>query len=440
MTPQLMQAIKLLQLSNLDLVAYVEAELERNPLLERSEGDDDGGEAPDASPADDRGAAADNGSDAPEWLETSLEGGEAIEAKLDTDLGNIYQDDHGRAAAETAPTLPAESWSAAPTRAPVSSDDYNLEAFVAGEKSLSDHLSDQLGLATVDPALRLVGQAVISELDEAGYLRAELAEIAERLGAPLRDRRARARPRPELRAGRRRRPRPRRMPRHPAPRTDRYDPAMAALLDNLDLVAKRDHAALMKLCRVDDEDLAEMLAEIRALNPKPGNAFGEALVQPVIPDVLVRPALRRRLACRAQHRDAAAGAGQPDLLRDGLARREEERHGQGLSHRLPADGELAGEEPRPAGPHHPQGRDRDRPPAGRLPRRGRPAPPPAQPQDRGRGDRHARIDRVAGDLEQVHGDHPRHLRDEVFLHRRDRRRPAAATPIRPRPSATASSG
>ena len=100
MTPQLMQAIKLLQLSNLDLVAYVEAELERNPLLERAEGEDDGGEVPEANLAEDRGAAGDTGSDAPEWLETSLEGGEAIEAKLDTDLGNIYQDDHGRAASE----------------------------------------------------------------------------------------------------------------------------------------------------------------------------------------------------------------------------------------------------------------------------------------------------------------------------------------------------
>jgi len=290
MTPQLMQAIKLLQLSNLDLVAYVENELECNPLLERSEGDDDGGAAPDAGANDDRGAADDNGGDAPEWLETSLEHGEAIEAKLDTDLGNIYQDDHGRAAAETAPAMPAESWSSAPTRATVSSDDYNLEAFVAGEKSLSDHLSDQLGIATVDPALRLMGQAIISELDEAGYLRAEIADIAERLGAAeATAERALAliqsfdpagvgaRDLAECLAIQLR-------------EVDRYDPAMAALIANLDLVAKRDHASLMKLCRVDGEDLAEMLAEIRALNPKPGNAFGEAVVQPVIPDVLVRPA------------------------------------------------------------------------------------------------------------------------------------------------------
>jgi RNA polymerase sigma-54 factor len=287
MTPQLMQAIKLLQLSNLDLVAYVEAELERNPLLERAEGDDDGGgDAPEAGGAEERTTA----SDGVEWLETSLEGGEAIEAKLDTDLGNIYQDDHGRAAQETAPAMPADSWSAAPTRATVSSDDYNLEAFVAGEKSLADHLSDQLGVASADPALRLVGQAIISELDEMGYLRTDLAEIAGRLGAaPEIAERALtliqgfepsgvgARDLAECLSIQLR-------------ERDRYDPAMAALVRNLDLVARRDHAALMKLCRVDGEDLAEMLAELRALNPKPGNAFGDTVVQPVIPDVLVRPA------------------------------------------------------------------------------------------------------------------------------------------------------
>jgi RNA polymerase sigma-54 factor len=289
MTPQLMQAIKLLQLSNLDLVAYVEAELERNPLLERAEGEDEGGEAPEP-PSGEAEMPAGNGGEGPEWLETSLEGGEAIEAKLDTDLGNIYQDDHGRAAAETAPALPVESWAQAPTRQTVSSDDYNLEAFVAGEKSLADHLADQLGVATADPALRLVGQAIISEIDEAGYFRADLAEIAGRLGAPLAAAEAAlaliqgfepsgvgARSLAECLAIQLR-------------ERDRYDPAMAALVENLDLVAKRDHAGLMKLCRVDAEDLAEMLAELRALNPKPGNAFGDEVVQPVIPDVLVRPA------------------------------------------------------------------------------------------------------------------------------------------------------
>ena len=71
---------------------------------------------------------------------------------------------------------------------------------------------------------------------------------------------------------------------------NRYDPAMARLIENIDLLARHDYAGLRSLCGVDDEDLAEMIAELRALDPKPGSAFGATLIQPVVPDVLVRPA------------------------------------------------------------------------------------------------------------------------------------------------------
>ena len=70
---------------------------------------------------------------------------------------------------------------------------------------------------------------------------------------------------------------------------DRFDPAMQALVGHLDLLAKRDLAALRRICGVGDEDLAEMIAEIRRLNPKPGLAFGSTMVQPIVPDVFVRP-------------------------------------------------------------------------------------------------------------------------------------------------------
>ena len=289
MTPQLMQAIKLLQLSNLDLVAYVETELERNPLLERVDSDDgsgDGGEPPDIEPP-----AADNGDEGRDWLETSLESDpQEISAKLDADLANVFPDDNGQAAAEAAPSLPAEGWSAGQSRQPVSSEDYNLEAFVAEEKSLVDHLTDQFGLATADPAMRLVGLAVINEIDEAGYFRGDVEGIAERLGASHQTVEAAlalvqsfdpsgvvARDLAECLAIQLR-------------ERDRFDPAMATLVANLELVARRDHQALMRLCAIDADDLADMLAEIRALNPRPGNAFGSTVVQPVIPDVLVRPA------------------------------------------------------------------------------------------------------------------------------------------------------
>ena len=116
MTPQLMQAIKLLQLSNLDLVAYVDAELERNPLLERTEGEDGGDGAGDDARR--RGGtdepattAPDFGDDPPDWMETRMEvDPEAIADQLDSDLANVFPDDHGKPAGETPPALPAESW------------------------------------------------------------------------------------------------------------------------------------------------------------------------------------------------------------------------------------------------------------------------------------------------------------------------------------------
>jgi RNA polymerase sigma-54 factor len=290
MTPQLMQAIKLLQLSNLDLVAYVDAELERNPLLERADGEDGDGAPGRAETTDDTGGDAPaDGGDETDWMETRLDTDvSAIADKLDTDLGNVFQDDPGRQAAEAPPAIQADTWANAPTRQPVSSDDYNLEAFVAEEKTLADHLGDQLGLALADPTMRLIGRSLINEIDEAGYLQADVEGVAERLGAPtalVEETLAVIQTFEPLGVGARNlaeclaiqlRER------------DRFDPAMQALVEHLDLVAKRDHTALRRLCGVDEEDLADMLAELRSLNPKPGHTFGATHVQPVIPDVIVR--------------------------------------------------------------------------------------------------------------------------------------------------------
>jgi RNA polymerase sigma-54 factor len=292
MTQQLMQAIKLLQLSNLDLIAYVDAELERNPLLERADGesDDDRVDGDDAGADDREGEASAGADDDGEWMETRLEAPAAISEKLDTDLSNVYQDDAARPGEEAQPGLPPETWQTTPSRQPVSSEDYNLEAFVAEEKSLADHLSDQLGLAVNDPAMRLIGQTLVNEIDESGYLRADIGQVAERLGGSVADVEKAlaiiqtfepagvgARDLAECLAIQLR-------------ERDRFDPAMAILVAHLDLVAKRDLAALKRLCGVDEDDLAEMLKEIRALNPKPGASFGSAPVQPVIPDVIVRMA------------------------------------------------------------------------------------------------------------------------------------------------------
>ena len=195
---------------------------------------------------------------------------DAIEAKLDTDLANVFPDDNGQAAAETPPPLPAESWSSAPTRQAVSSEDYNLEAFVAEREDARRpplrparprrRRPDGAARSASPSSTRSTRPAISAPISPA---------IAERLGAGLAARRARcsrlvqsfeptgvgARDLAECLAIQLR-------------ERDRFDPAMAALIANLELVARRDMAGLMRLCGVDAEDLAEMLAELRDAQPQ----------------------------------------------------------------------------------------------------------------------------------------------------------------------------
>lgn len=303
MTPQLMQAIKLLQLSNLDLTTFVEEELERNPLLERAN-DEAPGEAPaEAGPfsdqdGDDSGSqGADDGFGGSgnafepgqeEWMSKDLGTRAEIEQTLDTGLDNVFSEEPAEAAArnaqDVAPTTYTE-WGGGAS----GDEDYNLEAFVAAEMTLGDHLAEQLSVAFAGPAQRMIGQYLIDLVDEAGYLPPDLGQAAERLGATQAEVEGVlavlqkfdppgvcARNLSECLAIQLR-------------ELDRYDPAMQALVEHLDLLAKRDIAALRKLCGVDDEDIADMIGEIRRLNPKPGMKFGSARLQTMVPDVYVRP-------------------------------------------------------------------------------------------------------------------------------------------------------
>jgi len=168
--------------------------------------------------------------------------------------------------------------------------DYNLESFVSEKLTLVDHLAKQMALAISDPASRMIGQYLIDMVDEAGYLNGDLDTVVDKLGASRRDVEAVlailqtldppgvcARNLSECLAIQ-------------LKERDRFDPAMRVLVEHLDLLAKRDFSALRRLCGVDEEDLADMIAEIRNLNPKPGLAFGSTLVQPIVPDVYVRAA------------------------------------------------------------------------------------------------------------------------------------------------------
>jgi RNA polymerase sigma-54 factor len=281
MTPQLLQAIKLLQLSSVDLAAYVEGELERNPLLER--GSEDGASPAAAAEAAPRGDEA-NG--AAPW-DGDDSGRTTLEEKLGTDLENVFPDDAPRLVpAETAPASFSD-WSGGGAAV---GEAYNLEAFVSADITLADHLTGQMAVALTDPVERLIGQYLVDMVDEAGYLAGDVATVADKLGAPL------AQVETVL---------ARLQTFEPAgvfarnlteclalqlKECDRFDPAMQKLVENLALLARRDLAALRKLCGVDDEDLADMIAELRNLNPKPGLSFGSAQVQPIVPDVFVKPA------------------------------------------------------------------------------------------------------------------------------------------------------
>ena len=286
MTPQLMQAIKLLQLSNLDLVAYVEAELERNPLLDRSAEDE-----PSPREAEDSQSAEKMNGDAAAWNGAEAEPGrERSEERLETPLDDTSPADNESIRPRTSETPAGYSEWATVGSGGRDDGEYNLESFVSAETTLADRLREQLALAVTDPVRRMIGQYLIDLVDEAGYVSGDLEAVAERLGTTVKEIEAVlgilqgfdppgicARDLAECLTLQ-------------LKERDRFDPAMAALIARLDLLAKRDFAALKRICGVGDEDLADMIGEIRRLNPKPGLAFGSAVVQPIVPDVFVRPA------------------------------------------------------------------------------------------------------------------------------------------------------
>lgn len=271
MTPQLMQSIRLLQLGHAELERFIDAEIEKNPLLERA-GDD----APAATDAP-------SGDEAGDWS------AQAMSDRLDTSLENVFPDDPGRNDA-IAPDLAAQWKSAPASRATGSGEAPDLEATAAAPVTLADHLAGQIALTFADPADRLIAGELAGTLSDAGYLEADTAELAARLGvAPERVEAVLTRCQTLDPAGVFARDLAECLALQLKAR-DRLDPAMAALVAHLDLLARRDFAALRRICGVDDEDLVDMLAEIRTLDPKPGAAFASGTADPVVPDVLVSPA------------------------------------------------------------------------------------------------------------------------------------------------------
>jgi RNA polymerase sigma-54 factor len=265
MTPQLQQAIKLLALSNLEIEAFIGETLETNPLLEAGElqAERPSGEAP----------VAEEARPEPTADELIARGAGEADAPLDIDPTALDRDRDtgdwaatGTAGGEEGPGID-DRGEAAPT--------------------LAQHLEAQIGSAVRDPQLLFIARHLIGLLDDAGYLAVPVRTLAADLAVPLVQVEAAlaaiqtldptgvgARSLSECLALQ-------------AREADRYDPCMARLLDNLELLGRGSFAQLKRICGVDDEDFADMMGELRSYDPKPGLRFGGTEHEPIVPDIIV---------------------------------------------------------------------------------------------------------------------------------------------------------
>ena len=280
MTPQLQQAIKLLALSSLEIDAFVAEELERNPLLEIAPSEAAEPDAPEPQAAV---KAEELGSD--QLMNDGDFGasGETLDSNFSAD--NFERDEGQLGSGGADGMLGLNSIS---TGGSDFSDGPDFDAFAAPDISLREHLMLQAGASASGRQLLLLEQ-LIEQVEPSGWLGTDLMGLAYRLGVPIAEMEevlgilhsfdptgVGARDLAECIALQ-------------AKEADRYDPCMARLIENLDLVARGAFDQLKRLCRVDDEDLHDMLVELRGYDPKPGLKFesGDAAVA-VTPDIFVQ--------------------------------------------------------------------------------------------------------------------------------------------------------
>ncbi|MDE1915865.1 MAG: RNA polymerase factor sigma-54 [Sphingomonadales bacterium] len=291
MTPQLQQAIKLLALSNLEIETFIGDALDANPLLEIG------------TPVDTPGEAGEERRTSLESSPVDMligEGRGSEDRPLDIDAATLDIDHDTGDATASAPDAPAEGSFEGPyesaydgeARSAPSGEAPAIDEHGESGTSLAQHLhaqiGAQLGVAGQDGTrIGFIARFLIDQLDEAGYLPLPPAELADDLRVPLSDIEAAlalvqtleptgvgARSLSECIALQ-------------AREADRYDPAMARLIDHLDLVARGEFVRLKRMCGVDDEDLADMLRELRGYDPKPGLRYGGGGGEPVVPDILI---------------------------------------------------------------------------------------------------------------------------------------------------------
>ncbi len=277
MTPQLQQAIKLLALSNLELETHISDALESNPLLEAGEVTREDGDAPAAEPGEHEATPDFEGESALDIDQTALD---PERAPGDGGGGDGGGGDGGGDG----------DWGKAASAGPGGEELPSLENRSGDGPTLAQHLADQVGAVAGDSREALVAARLIGDLDEAGYFTGNLNQISEELGVPIAETErglrlvqsldptgVGARSLSECLALQ-------------AKEADRYDPCMARLIDNLEMLAAGEIARLKRMCDVDDDDFSDMLDELRGYDPKPGLAFGGSIEAGIVPDVLITEA------------------------------------------------------------------------------------------------------------------------------------------------------
>ncbi|WP_419797593.1 MAG: RNA polymerase factor sigma-54 [Terasakiella sp.] len=288
MTPQLQQAIKLLQMSNLELNDFVEEELERNPLLQRDESED----APFQEPADPQQNDNEKNPEASALEDLNLNNqdtshNESIDAEVDNQWSSDTPGDQTLAGSGG-----LDNMSLSKAGSNSDGESFDWEQNISTTLSLRDHLIEQINLDFSDTSERLMATLMLEHLDESGYFTGDLCELAESFACEesLLEEVLRklqqldpigifARSLSECLALQ-------------LKEKDRFDPAMQSLIDNLDLLGKRDFDALLKICRIDEEDLQDMITEIQALDPRPALAFDTSEIQAITPDILMKQGLK----------------------------------------------------------------------------------------------------------------------------------------------------
>lgn len=280
MTPQLSQAIALLQMTNLELSAYVEEQLAQNPFLEKTGGD--------ATPANESAPDPDHLTHQPNAVREAYDAAPEDKSAASEPVAHdgVYDEPQ-----DAGYDYDSDSYAGtgAGGRSDFDDDERAFDATLANSVSLRDHLLDQVAMSFSDPRDQALGGWLVDFLDESGYLRQNATglaanlkvdevrltgvldtlktfdptgvfahDLAECLALQLKD-------------------------------SGDWDDAYEKLLAHLDVLAGHDLKKLCSLCGVDMQDLKERIAHVKTLNPKPASAFDHLIVQTAIPDVLMAP-------------------------------------------------------------------------------------------------------------------------------------------------------